>query len=140
MVKLLDKFEVPYDEIMGIKPDAVAFIRRQRSAFRGMGQNRLVIVIPTKTAPNYLERKRICEATWLRIAGRPVSFSSDADLGLDENYLEVRPRSEPKEWFGMPLTTATTSFFELDPPRPSLPFSFTAACLRLRGTRLHGLL
>lgn len=45
---------------------------------------KLIIVIPTKTAPMYAERMQACEETWLK--NSPVDYKglSDADLGLVE--------------------------------------------------------
>jgi hypothetical protein len=49
-----------------------------------MGQNKLLIAIPTKTAPLYTERAKICEQTWLKDCPCDYKFFSDADLGLTE--------------------------------------------------------
>ena len=40
--------------------------------------------IPTKTAPLYAERAKICEQTWLKDCPCDYKFFSDADLGLTE--------------------------------------------------------
>jgi hypothetical protein len=55
-----------------------------------MGQNRLLICIPTKTDPEYLERAAICEATWLRDCPCDYKFFRDVDYGLDEQDPLVR--------------------------------------------------
>jgi hypothetical protein len=56
-----------------------------------MSKLRLLIAIPIKTAPPYRERAKACEATWLKDCPVDYKFFSDADLGLDENDVKIRP-------------------------------------------------
>jgi hypothetical protein len=52
----------------------------------------LLIAIPTKTADYYRTRAAACEATWLKDSPVDYKFFSDADLGLNENDIQVRPK------------------------------------------------
>ena len=53
---------------------------------------KLLIAIPTKTAPEYLERAAACEATWLKDCPVDYKFFRDTDWGLDENDPLVRQK------------------------------------------------
>jgi hypothetical protein len=44
----------------------------------------LLIVLPTKTEQQYLDRAKCCEETWLQDSPCDFKFFSDADLGLTE--------------------------------------------------------
>ncbi len=45
---------------------------------------RLLIAIPTKTAPEYLDRQKWCEETWLKDSPCEYKFFRDSEHGLDD--------------------------------------------------------
>jgi len=51
---------------------------------------KLLICIPSKTDPLYLQRQAVCEATWLKDSPVPYRFFRDAELGLDETDPLIR--------------------------------------------------
>ena len=53
---------------------------------------KLLITIPTKSAPEYLARAAVCESTWLRGSPVPYKFFRDSELGLDESDPLVRQK------------------------------------------------
>ena len=53
---------------------------------------RLLIAIPTKSDPEYLDRAACCEATWLANCPCDYKFFRDSEFGLDESDPLVRQK------------------------------------------------